>query len=191
MFRLLLAPRFVVVVLLLLGVPLLGETPSAAVQKPLVYLSPTLLVVPVGETACADLRIENVENLFGFATAIRFDPNRVAVVDADPDNSGIQIEVGPFLQGGFVASNSADNAGGTISLGITLFGAETGRSGSGTLATICFRGLNRGHSAITLVDAGTMLLDPNVSSIPFTIKSGGSFVGPVFRFRIPLVVRGQ
>lgn len=183
MFRSALTPRLAVVVLLLLllEVPLSGAAPLTALQTPLVHFSPTLAIVPIGGTACMDLRIENVENLFGFGTVIRFDPSRLAVA---------RVDVGPFLEGGFV-TNSVDNASGTISLGITLYATGTGRSGSGVLATVCFQGLNRGHSAITLVDTSTMLLDPNVSSIPFVAKSGGAFVGPIFRFRIPLVVRGQ
>lgn len=183
MFRSVLAPRLaaIVLLLLLLEVPLSGAAPSAALQTPLVHVSPALVVVPVGDTTCVDLRIENVENLFGFGTVMRFDPSRMVAV---------KFEVGPFLQDGFV-NKSVDNTRGTLSLGITLFGTQTGRSGSGVLATACFQGLNRGHSAITLVDSSTMLLDPNVSSIPFATKSGGAFVGPVFQFRIPLVVRGN
>lgn len=194
MFRSLLAPKLAVVMLLLL---LLLEVPlsGAALQTPLVHVSPALAVVPIGGMACVDLRVENVENLFGFETVIHFDPSRVAVVDAQPSAPGVQIEVGPFLRpaspGNGYVINSVNNTSGTIRLAITLFAPETGRSGSGVLATACFQGLNRGHSALTLVDASTMLLDPNVSFIPFATKSGGAFVGPVFQFRIPLVVRGR
>ncbi|MGB9594354.1 MAG: cohesin domain-containing protein [Anaerolineae bacterium] len=197
MFRSSLAPRLIVALLLcLLGVSQSGAAqPEPAAQTPLVRLSPTLLVVPIGDTSCMDLRVEDVENLFGFETIIRFDPSRLAVVDASPGTPGVQISVGPFLQpvnpGNWYVINSADNASGTIRLAITLFAPEAGQSGSGTLATICFRGLNRGHSAITLSQTETLLVDPQVLVIPFTAKSGGAFVGSVFRFHIPLVVRGH
>lgn len=197
MFRTLLAPRLAVVLsLLLLGVSALGAAPLApAAQTPLVALSPALVVVPIGGTACVDLRVENVENLFGFETVIRFDPSRLSVADAQPGTPGVQIEVGPFLQpanpSNWYVINSVNNASGTIRLAITLFAPEAGRSGSGTLAKACFQGVNRGHSAVTIVDSNTLLLDPHVSFIPFTAKSGGAFVGSVFRFRIPLVLRGR
>lgn len=198
MFRTLLAPRLAAVVLLLLLLegPLSGGAlPAAEAQLPLVHLSPTLAVVPIGGTACMDLRVQDVQDLFGFSTDILFDPGRLGVVDANPDSPGVQIAVGPFLQPANPANwyviNSADNTRGLIRLAVTLFPPETGRSGSGVLATICFRGQNRGHSAITLSESGTLLLNPQVSVIPFTVKSGGAFVGPIFQFRIPLVVRGQ
>ncbi len=192
MLRTLLAPRLAVVLLLLL---LLGLPLSDAAQVPLVHLSPALVLVPVGGTSCVDLCVENVENLFGFATVIRFDPSRLAVVDALPETPGVQIEIKSFLQptnpNNWYVVNSVDNAGGTIHLTIALFAPEAGRSGSGVLATACFRGINRGHSPIAFTDTETLLLDPHVSVIPFATKSGGAFIGPVYRFRIPLVVRGN
>jgi len=198
MLRTLLAPRLVAALLflLLLGVLQSGAAPlTPATQMPLVHLSPALIVVPVGETACVDLQVQDVQDLFGFSTDIAFDPSRLAVVDADAGDAGIQIAVGPFLQpatpGNWYVINSADNARGLIRFAVTLFPPETGHSGSGTLATICFRGLNRGHSAITLSESGTLLVDSQVSTIPSAMKSGGAFVGSVFRFHIPLVVRGR
>jgi|GEM_PF-1602126 hypothetical protein len=192
MFRTRLAPKLAIVLLLLF---LLGAPLSGAAQSPLVRIAPTLTVVPIGGTACADLRVEDVENLFGFETVIRFDPSRVTVVDASPETPGVQVGIGPFLQpanpSNWYVINAVDNASGTIRLAITLFAPETGRSGSGVLATACFQGVNRGHSALTIVEASTLLLDPHVSVIPFAAKSGGALVGPVHRFRIPLVSRGR
>lgn len=198
MLRMPLAPKVaaIVILVLLIALPRSGATaPGAEAQLPLAHLSPALLVVPIGQTSCTDLRVEDVEDLFGFETIIRFDPSRLAVVDAAPETPGVQVEIGPFLQpanpsNGYVV-NAVDNAGGTIRLAIALIAPETGRSGSGTLATICFRGLNRGHSAIALSETETLLLDSQVSSIPFAAKSGGALIGPVYRFRIPLVVKGD
>ncbi len=197
MFRTSLAPKAAAILLLALlaALPPSGAArPIAEAQLPLLHLSPTLLVVPIGETSCADLRVEDVENLFGFETTIRFDPSRLAVVDAAPGTPGVQVAIGPFLQpanpSNWWVANSVDNAGGTIGLAIALIAPETGRSGSGTLATVCFRGLNRGHSAIALPETGTLLLDPQVSVIPFATKSGGALVGPVYRFRVPMVAKG-
>lgn len=198
MFRMPLAPKVaaIVILALLIALPRSGATaPGAEAQLPLAHLSPALLVVPIGQISCTDLRVEDVEALFGFETIIRFDPSRLAVVDAAPETPGVQVEIGPFLQpanpSNWYVVNAADNAGGTIRLAIALIAPETGRSGSGTLATICFRGLNRGHSAIALSETETLLLDPRVSTIPFAVKSGGALIGPVYRFRIPLVVKGD
>lgn len=197
MFRMPLAPKVaaIVILALLIALPRSGATAlGAEAQLPLVHLSPALLVVPIGATSCTDLRVEDVEDLFGVETTVRFDPGRLAVADAAPGMPGVQVEIGPFLQptnpSNWYVINAADNAGGTVRLAIALIAPETGRSGSGTLATICFRGLNRGHSAIALPETATLLLDSQVSSIPFSVKSGGALIGSVYRFRIPLVAKG-
>jgi hypothetical protein len=157
-------------------------------------IEPALSLVPIGGTACADVRVENIEGLFGFETVIQFDPSRVNVVDANPAAPGIQITIGPFLQpqnpSHWFVINSADNVKGTIRVAITRMSPEVGVSGSGVLATVCLLGVNRGHSSLAFSETATLMLDPQVASLSFEPKSGGALVGPVQRHRIPLISRG-
>jgi hypothetical protein len=196
--------RFIVLLslLLLLGagssgaaLHTIGADQRAAAQTlPLLWINPTLSLIPIGGTACADVRVEDVEGLFGFETVIRFDHSRVSVVDAYPSSPGIQVLPGPFLQpqnpSNWYVINTADNGSGTIRIAITRMVPESGVSGSGVLATICFLGINRGHTELTLSETATLMLDPQVSFLSFDLKSGGALVGPVYRHRIPLTVRG-
>lgn len=170
------------------------DAPAAMDSPPLLYLAPTLSLIPIGGTACVDLRVEDVDNLFGFETILQFDPTRASIVDAVPGTPGVQVEVGPFLQpanpSNWFVINTANNTNGTVRVAITRMAPESGASGSGVLARICLRGINRGHTPLTLSPSATIMLDPYVSFLPFDLKSGGAFVGPVLRYRIPITVRG-
>jgi hypothetical protein len=167
---------------------------AGAETLPLLRIDPTLSLVSIGGTACADVRVEDVQNLFAFETVIRFDPARVHVVDAHPATPGVQVIIGPFLEpqtpGNWYVINAADNTAGTIRIAITRLSPESGASGSGILATICLQGVNRGHTYLTFSDMATLMLDPYVSFVPFSMKSSGAIVGPVQRHRIPIVARG-
>ncbi len=170
-----------------------GATPSAN-GTPLIWVAPTLSVVPIGEETCVDIRVHDVQNLFGFETIIQFDPVKVSVVDAEPGRSGIQILPGPFLQpedpSQWFVINNANNSAGSARLAITRMAPLSGVSGSGILATACFRGNIRGHSQVNLSLTSTLMLDPSIAAIPFALKPGGIFVGSVHRLRIPEVARG-
>jgi len=171
----------------------LGASAPASMM-PLIWVTPTLSIVPIGEETCVDIRVQDVENLFGFETVIRFDPARVSVLDADTSKSGIQIQPGPFLQPEdpyqWFVINNANNGNGSARLAITRMAPLGGVSGSGVLATACFRGNIRGHSLVNLSLSSTLMLDTAIAAIPYTLKSGGILVGPVYRLRIPATVRG-
>jgi len=204
MFRGSMASRFIVLLclILFLGAHSSGAAlqatdshPDAAAQLlPMLRIEPVLSLVPIGGTACADVRVEEVEGLFGFETVIHFDPSRVSVVDAYPSAPGTQVAIGPFLQpqnpSNWYVINSADNVKGTIRIAITRMSPEVGANGSGVLATICLLGVNRGHSPLTLSETATLMLDPHVATLSFDAKSGGALVGPVQHHRIPLIAKG-
>jgi len=172
-----------------------GDSVPRAVSEwlPLLRIDPTLTLVPIGGSACADVRIDDVEGLFGFETVIRFDPSRVHVVDLYPktrDDQRLRTFLEPQTPGNWYVINAADNAAGTIRMAIFRMAPESGASGSGVLARVCLQGINRGHTGLTFSETATQMLDAYVSSVPFTLKSGGALVGPVQRHRIPMIARG-
>jgi len=170
-----------------------GATASAN-GMPLIWVAPTLSIVPIGEETCVDIRVHEVQDLFGFETVIQFDPVKVSVVDAEPGRSGIQIQPGPFLQpedpSQWFVINNANNGTGSARLAITRMAPLGGVSGSGILATACFRGNIRGHSQVNLSLTSTLMLDTSIAAIPFALKSAGIIVGPVYHLRIPEVAKG-
>jgi hypothetical protein len=83
--------------------------------------------------------------------ALTFDPNAVEIVDADPNQIGVQTALGTFLDSGFVVLNSVDNLAGTLRFAMTQLNPSLPKSGSGTLIVIRLRGKQvSGGSPLTL-----------------------------------------
>ena len=167
-------------VLLVLVIPTSGvsmstsATPHEAASLPVVRVAPTIGVVAVGGTLDVALRVENVENLFGLDLVIQFDPTKIRVLD---------IRRGPFAEidddSKWFTIRNWDNGVGQARFAATQVGSLEGVSGSGVLATIRFQGFTRTYSPIAFSTAASSLMNPSMAFIPFTLKSGGLFVGSV------------
>lgn len=143
---------------------------------------PTLRMDPASASAAGlgvpvhlAVKIDDVKDLFAYFFEIRFDPTILRVRDASPDESGVQIVVGDFLdvENLLIGHNSADNDSGQIRLVVTQTYPATGRGGSGVLATVVFEGLGQGTSAIRLEE--TELFDdsfPGAGRIPAQVTGG-------------------
>jgi lysozyme len=92
------------------------------------------------------------------------------VVDADSGTEGIQIGLGDFLSPDFIATNTANNTTGVIDFGIAQMAPHGAVSGSGTLATITFRGKAAGTANV--VFTSVLLSDPGGSEIPSSAQNG-------------------
>ncbi len=144
-----------------------------------VTLDPQSSEVEAGDTRTVDVRVENVENLYDVGLYITFDPALLEVVDAtpdvdtDPDTEGVQIEIGTFLGAGEVGINDVDNDDGVIDFS---YWPDDAVDGSGTLATITFRGKAAGESAIAISDEDSYLLDDNDDIIDADFTGGSMTV---------------
>lgn len=139
--------RYWLVPILVLTMLFLKLPTAGSAQSTLVLLSPTDTEVDVGDTTTVNIRIENVSGLYGAEVHLSFDPALLEVEDADDDMAGVQIQTGSFLSPDFTAQNRVDLTAGTIDFSIAQMG--TGAvSGSGTLATITFKGKASGTSNI-------------------------------------------
>ena len=128
--------------------------PAAAAQSGTVLRTdpPAISLAPGAETSVA-LRFEEVEGLYGLEIHLTFDPALVEVVDADPDQAGVQIAAASWWQDGFVAANVADNETGRIDFAATLINPAEPRSGGDTFATITLRGKSGGSGALAIESA--------------------------------------
>ncbi len=128
----------------------------AVIAWPRSQAGPTIRLVPSSRSVVAtaastvDVVLENASNLYGAHFYLRFDPAIVEVRDVDATRPGVQIAPGPFLPGAD-APNTASNADGTINYAVTLLAPSTPVSGSGTVATITFRGKAPGVSAVRFI----------------------------------------
>ena len=86
-----------------------GSAPTAS--PALVRIAPSQAQVLVGQTVDIGVEIQNVEGLYGIDLLLAFDPQALAVVDMDPELEGIQVQLGTFLEPGFVLVNIADKIG--------------------------------------------------------------------------------
>jgi len=139
-----------------------------------VRLVPATAQVGVGEAVPVQVVVDNVTNLFGVEVHLTFNPALLEVVDADSGTDGIQVSLGPFLSVEFVAQNTVDAAAGRVDFGFSQVTAVP-RSGSGTIATITFRGKAAGSSPLNFTNV--ILADQSGGPIAATAQNGAVNVG--------------
>ena len=115
--------------------------------------------------------MSNVSELSAFSFKLRFNPDIVQVIDADPGQEGVQITLGESFssKGHFVAVNKVDNASGLVDFAVTLIGAGP-LNGNITLAEINWAPQQAGSSALTFEDM--ILARGNGTGIHTVIQHG-------------------
>ncbi|MFQ5855701.1 MAG: LysM peptidoglycan-binding domain-containing protein [Anaerolineae bacterium] len=155
-----------------------GSLPAAQ-GSTAVALDPSSAAVSVGETVVMNIRVQDVNNLFGADVRLKYDSAVIEVVDANTLVPGIQISSGDFPDTsggrGFVAQNTVNPSEGTIGYAMTLLSPAQPVSGSGTLASITFRGKASGSSNVGFTSV--LLSDANANQIPTTKSDGTISVG--------------
>jgi LysM repeat protein len=135
-----------------------------------VRIIPAATSVDVEQTAVLQVYVADISNLSGAEFHISFDASKLEVIDADASKDNVQVNIGDFLVADFVAKNEADNATGKIDFGIAQMPPNTPVSGSGTLASITFRGKAAGEANVTL--DSVLMSDANGAQIPVSTESG-------------------
>lgn len=161
---------FLFCAVLLVGV-VLPVGAALAQAGAVVRLAPQPASVGEGQTAAVEVRIDNVQNLYGLDIRLSFDPTIVEVVDADPNLAGVQVRPGDLLKPDFVVKNVADNAQGTVWFALTQFNPSTEVTGSGTAFTLTFKGKQRG-AASALAITYAKLANRSGEEIPATAQNG-------------------
>ena len=155
----------VIVFLFFLGVVFspfrFSAAPVDAQTSTFLYVNPPSQNAMLGGTASVDVIIQNVANLYGAEIDLAFDPTRLMVRGAVPNQPGTQIDPGPLLTSGdyFVAVNRVDNTAGTIMLALTQLNPTPPVTGSGSVAHINFQTRAAGIAPVRLTSA--MLSDRN------------------------------
>lgn len=145
--------RFFLAIFLILGFLLLPHSTvlgqSSGNSQIGFFISPTSapntrIEVPV--------EIHNVQDLYALDVTIKFDPAILAVEDADPNQTGVQVALGKFLDPGMVLFNTVDNDKGTIHFVMTQTNPSEPKSGSGNLLVIYFQGIKEGESDLSFTN---------------------------------------
>ena len=156
-----------------------GPTPSGIVESRPMEVAAGVTVVgidpawqrigPEGTTEVA-IRVENVTRLYGAEVHLTFDPNYLEIQDADPDKSGVQLQMGSFPAPDFVVQNQADNVQGTIDYAVSQLAPREPIDGGGILATITVKTKGEGSSWLAFTSA--KLANPDGQQIPAETLDG-------------------
>jgi hypothetical protein len=153
---------------------------SSLADSTTISFSPSTATAHVGEMVNIDLRIANVNDLYGAQVQVAFDPARLQVLDDDPVQPGVQILPGsmfPKSDPSYVVQNTVDNIAGTIQFAITLLAPEAPLSGSGTLATVRFAAKTEGTAQLSW--PATILANPNGQAISHSTANGQIQISPL------------
>ena len=138
------------VVVLALG----GGRAAASPSEPaIVRCDPATVVGLLGSTVDIDIYVENVVDLYGADVRLGFDPDALQVVDADPENDGIQIApLDTFLSPDFVVRKGLGYVEDpdVIWYAVTQVNPSEAVSGSGPLARVTFSALRPGAFSLPI-----------------------------------------
>ena len=135
-----------------------------------VVISPQSREVAVGAMTTVDIRIENVNGLYGAEVHLTFDPSLLEVVDADVGMNGVQIEPGTFPNPYFTAQNAVDQDAGKIDFAVSQGPNDFPVNGSGVLATVTFKGKAAGTRTVSFANA--LLSDQSGGQISASTQDG-------------------
>jgi len=133
------------------------------------FAPPALELMPDAQ-GTVDILVENVQNLYGLEFQLAFDPNIIEVIDADPDEEGVQIKPADWWKDGFVAVNNVDNGSGRIDFAATLLRPALPASGNRVAATISLAARKTGVSSLSVESA--ILSTRNAEAISYTKQAG-------------------
>ncbi len=122
---------------------------SAQVEEAAITISPAAATIDGCASTEVEIWLHDVENFYGAEIYMSFDPAIVQVVDSNPGQNGVQIEVGDFWTPGWTVENHADNTAGTISYAATQLNPTEAVNGSGVLLKITFQGIAAGSSPLS------------------------------------------
>lgn len=139
-----------------------------------------------GGSQSMNVEVAEVDNLQGFSFEAEFDPQVVNVLDANPDQDGVQIEIGEQFSNmsPFVALNvvTQTETVGLINLAVTWTG-QSAFSGSATMATITWTPSVPGSAELPAASDVTLakvkLSDPDGMPISHSRQHGVVTVTPL------------
>jgi len=129
------------------------------------YISPDEIQLPsIGELVTVEIKVKDVQNLFGIQLDVRYDPKVLSFVSA---------EEGDFLSSDgaptFFNPPADDGAGTASGLAVSRLGNVSGLSGEGTIAKVTFKVKSHLQSSIEL--ANVLASDPNANEISMIVQN--------------------
>ncbi len=138
----------------------------------------------VGSQTHLIIEVLNVNDLYGYQLKLNYDPNRIEILDSDPDEEGVNLSLEAIGQSDdFVLYNYAED--GLIEIVVTQQGQVPGFDGDVILAKGRIRGLVKGSTTFQFGEV--ILANGSPTPIPSkTVDCRGEFVPAVF---LPVVTK--
>ena len=156
---------------------LLAAGSARAQIQALVSVSPEYQLVHLGDEFAVQVRIDDVQALYGFDVLLSFPPDLLEALSA--------VDEG-FLTPG-LGSPIIDNDAGTVNVVHAQMNPAEPVSGSGVLFTVIFRADAEGANAALLLSSVT-LSDRDGLLIPCDIRSGAARLGD-YQLWLPILFR--
>lgn len=122
-----------------------------------------------GETVDVLLSLVSVEDLYGLEAHLVFDATRLAVIDSDDTEDGVQVVHGDLLSVDYVVRNQADAEAGLIDYAVSQMPPSAGVDGQGEVVRIPFKAIAAGDAAVEVVDL--VLANSQGGQIPVTLDA--------------------
>lgn len=109
----------------------------------------------VDDTMTVAVNVRGAPSVYGVELALRYDPTRIEVLDADDGKTGVQVLPGDFIADEkrlFVVRNSVDSKG-SINYILTRLNPAAPEAGSGVLARMRLRMKQEGDTALCIETA--------------------------------------
>ncbi|SRR3989344_3099614 len=120
---------------------------TTATATPFLSFSPNQTTVRVGEEVTVEARVDNATDIWGVATTVQFDSNKLQFVKAEEG-----ALIGVQNPTGFMSAVSGGNQNHLV-VGLASLGRELpGVTGYGSLFRITFRALSAGSSEISFIE---------------------------------------
>lgn len=110
-------------------------SPTSEANQPTPF-NPTIYLAEADNGRAIEVRVDDVSNFFALDLRLAFAPNSLQIVDADPQQEGVQLQIGSAPAADFVVSNEVDIMAGSIEYLVTQLGPRNAFQGDGVIATI-------------------------------------------------------
>ena len=149
---------------------------SVSYAETTLSFQPSSLTLGLGESGWIDIKLNNVNNLYGADIRVGFDGSVVQVLDAIPGD-GVNVEPGVIPQPDSIWRNEVHNDTGVIWYVVVQLSPSPPSNGSGTVFRIRVQGIGEGTTVLSftyhkLSDAGSEPIPHSVGQCVIEVGEG-------------------
>jgi len=142
--------------------------PMAFAQNASLNVEPPSAIIDIDDELTVNITVSDLPDppaMFSYQLTLHFSTAYLEAISAEIPEGHFLTPTSGVPPGIFVVDpGTIDNDLGTVSFAVTLMAPEEGKSGSGVLCTVAFRGIAQGAALLTLENV--ILADPQAQAIP-------------------------